>query len=869
FSLFLNFRCSFEPREWFFISLYKEFYFIDLLFSSLLILVIIQLIKIQVWKIQKSVSINNYYEEDNPNYEENNYAFESLFKKINPVLFNDEYEKSFTIGLIGSWGSGKSSFLKKVEKTVKEHKNYKKKEIIFIDFPPFLNHNEEQVIHEFFVGLSNELSFFSSEISPLLNSYSEKLSNAVKDKNVFSFFKPNTINYQSKSASELYKEIDEVIKKLGKKIIVSIDDLDRLNEKEILQVLKLIRNTSNFSNVVFIVAIDKEYIVETLSTIPNNLESNYLDKFLQLEIRFYSQEKQFLSKSFAKSIKGFNCNEQQKNILDDITKVISENEDIIGLFLKNHRDLKRFRNQIVSELDFLIKNISNLNLLDFIAILLIEQKSNAFYNILLFKWQLVFDLTWAHQNNNGFIPIDELHQDESFESKKFNKLSLKENFFEKLKENCLYKPSETHKENILKLLKLIFDSENQVNSIQYIDKFELLINRIESDKIFNSTEFRDLIKKVSNEKMSYSDFEEILRPIISGIKAISFEQKINDYYPEDKEDFENYIKFLILLLVDEFGNPFEVLKKVLNTKKLHETFGLNETDISQLFIINFFDSRIIKWQTKWIFLESQNRVENKIDCLKNYLKEFCLLLFKEIVQDDTETIRIKTKIIYTMLKITENDSDLKFQLLNELLLGRFEPSFIIEEVFHYESSNSKLKLDNDFFNYFIKEDFQIEKLKSFFKKVIKEESDLNKIIDFFPLIKITKNSAIQVDLYDFFSVLGLEKSKFIQEKIDVILKFSSDISFDFLTKGRVSFSDCDYELVNRIVNETYFLLSVKNDKKLIGLNNFVNYVFNGNKHVFENKNPDVFKIVKPDKRVKKKQLIEIVYISHNPLEKQV
>src|SRR5690554_2519017 len=249
------------------------------------------------WPKNKKKVSNTFLEDNplNPKKQKEDTKYNHLISKIAPALFTDVYETSFTIGVIGPWGTRKSSFLDAVKYAVCETKiddinkkygtNLKKKpKTIFVEFSPFLNHNEEQVIHEFFTQLSNKLNERSGRLSNLITTYSEKLAKLSRHNSWFSLFNLAKNSRENKSAKELYDEIKSCTAELNLKIIVTVDDLDRLNAKEILQVLKLIRNTSNFPNTVFLVAMDKEYVIRTLGGENKYAYRDYIEKFFQVEM---------------------------------------------------------------------------------------------------------------------------------------------------------------------------------------------------------------------------------------------------------------------------------------------------------------------------------------------------------------------------------------------------------------------------------------------------------------------------------------------------------------------------------------------------------------------------------------------------------
>tara|TARA_B100000508_G_scaffold55003_1_gene42593 strand:- start:12663 stop:16178 length:3516 start_codon:yes stop_codon:yes gene_type:complete len=368
-NVYIGLRLFFNSEKWFFINIFdfKHFTYVDVVAIAALLSFLIIIVRSIFFK-RDNTTKNNTFLEDNPistkKLKEDN-TYNHLISKIAPALFKDVYDSSFSIGVIGPWGTGKSSFLKAVEHTVceaseKELKdNYDidhKPDTIFIEFSPFLNHNEEQVIHEFFTQLSNKLSERSGRLSNLITVYSEKLAN-LEDKNPwFSLFKLARNSRESRSAQELYDQIEDCIRELEIKIIVAVDDLDRLNAQEILQVLKLIRNTSNFPNMVFLVALDKEYVINALKEEKDYMKESYVDKFFQYEVhvtieireKLIQKTKDLLKQSLSKVLK-------DKDYLGKIISSFQTLEDV-HLFISNYRDVVRFVNQFL--IDFTISNVS-------------------------------------------------------------------------------------------------------------------------------------------------------------------------------------------------------------------------------------------------------------------------------------------------------------------------------------------------------------------------------------------------------------------------------------------------------------------------------------------------------------------------------
>lgn len=364
---YIGLRLFFDSEEWDLINIFdtKHFTYIDVVTIVALLSFLILAVRSIFFKTS-SITKENTFLEDNPvstKELKGDSTYNHLISKITPALFKDVYNSSFSIGVIGPWGTGKSSFLKAVEYTVckaseKELKeNYDvdhKPDTIFIEFSPFLNHNEEQVIHEFFTQLSNKLSERSGRLSNLITVYSEKLAN-LEDKNPwFSLFKLARNSRESRSAQELYDQIEACIRELNIKIIVAVDDLDRLNAQEILQVLKLIRNTSNFPNMVFLVALDKEYVTNALKGEKEYMKERYLDKFFQLEIS--------VSYPNIDSVLNFMINEIYWKLKDHpssggmftlTTQKLFNQKSFLSDYLITYRDVKKFTNQFYYDYNIL------------------------------------------------------------------------------------------------------------------------------------------------------------------------------------------------------------------------------------------------------------------------------------------------------------------------------------------------------------------------------------------------------------------------------------------------------------------------------------------------------------------------------------
>ena len=244
---------------------------------------------------------------------------------------------------------------------------------------------------DFFETLEERLINYNSNISKKISDYSEKLlilNEIETTKPIFNLFK--TFFGKNKTLTELKKDLEKNIEKLDKKIIIFIDDLDRLDNSEINEVLKLIRNTADFKNTFFIVAYDRNYVINSISRLNSYSKEGFLEKIFQLEINLPYYDKEELCKKLYQNLLIFFPDKSEilhKNI---INKKNDDNINIIYQNLNSMRDVILLSNSLILNYENLKGNV------DFKELLYLE--------ILRIKYPNTYEILKA--KNNEFIYID-------------------------------------------------------------------------------------------------------------------------------------------------------------------------------------------------------------------------------------------------------------------------------------------------------------------------------------------------------------------------------------------------------------------------------------------------------------------------------
>ncbi|MEN9444571.1 MAG: hypothetical protein RIS47_1461, partial [Bacteroidota bacterium] len=194
------------------------------------------------------------------------------------ILHTQSPDGSYAVGITSEWGSGKTFFMDLIKEELKRSSNQK---FIQIDYNPWLNHESKTITTDFFATLASTLGNYHSQASSSIRKYAEILT----EFNVSGFndlLKPLLkLTQAPKSLSGEFTQINALIQSIGQKIVVFIDDLDRLQKEEIVQVLKLIRNSANFGNTIFVVAYDKQYMIKAIGSVSDHKPEVYLEKIFQ------------------------------------------------------------------------------------------------------------------------------------------------------------------------------------------------------------------------------------------------------------------------------------------------------------------------------------------------------------------------------------------------------------------------------------------------------------------------------------------------------------------------------------------------------------------------------------------------------------
>jgi type II secretory pathway predicted ATPase ExeA len=369
FVIILYYR--FFDNTWIFTSMfiYDKVKYIDIIYIYCLSNIVVRILykkKRYSCDKEKGFLFDNPIQTENDDKLNRNNIAKTLVERIQNTVSSDA---AFAIGICSEWGQGKTSFLNLIKKKLDNENR------IIVQFNPWLNNDENSIITSFFDELSEELKEYNKELSDDLIKYAEILNTTENNiiERTLNLFKTNHSNNLRKK----FESINHEIKKSGKQIVIFIDDLDRLYEKEILEVLRLIRNSANFTNTIFIAAYDRNYLISALKKANEYRPNFYLEKIFQLEMMLPKFEKYIIANELKTAIKPF-LNDKDKEILEELLKNGYHRRFTYFLF-SNIRDINRFVNSFLLSYELLEGEI---DLLDLLNLELLRIRYLGIYNLL-------------------------------------------------------------------------------------------------------------------------------------------------------------------------------------------------------------------------------------------------------------------------------------------------------------------------------------------------------------------------------------------------------------------------------------------------------------------------------------------------------
>jgi predicted KAP-like P-loop ATPase len=727
---------------------------------------------------------------------------------LGKALLDWKENESLVIAIYGEWGSGKSSVINLAVENIKKSDDKNKPTII--EFNPWIFSEEKNLGEHFFNEIAKELAirndtekdkniakklkFYASllSLSPekslltglssktliilgLIGISSSQIINWLNIPNnwiknglliggflfvLLEFFKgylaklanyfEKKAEYYSKSVSEVKREIKKELIDRQRKVVIVIDDIDRLNQSEIRQIFRLIRVNADFPNTIYLLAFDRKIIQKNLEEQVGVSGKDYLNKIVQVnfDVPFAKPSK----------ISTFLFNELERilSVLPESAQKYFGQDDPYWAnvyhsgfkdFFKNIRDVKRFASSLEFNISQMYQGeVMEVNPIDFIAIEAIRVFAPDFYLLMRDK-------------NALFTSTD--RNDRSSRDKNPRKDEI---------ERALNELPNEAKESVLNLIKRLFPQIEGVFQYGYsthghdwqsswsnnlrvcatknFDSYFTLIPGGDEEEL-SQFEIEEILNKTNSEE----EFEKIVRAYIDKGKIRKILQRFQDFTDDQdrisQDNAKNVVQVLFNISDDlpeerigmwDFGADmdlmriiYQLLKRETDKQKNFEIFKEAIPSSKGLFgpvqKISLESPRKEKEKNSKEFIVPENKIEE--------LQKLCLEKIKGTCTDD---LLQHKNLLYILYRWKEWDKENKWEDLikeikeddNKLML--FVAKFVSESP-SQTIGDYGVKMTKRFNYKSLGDFFDLDQLKTKFEEMKKKDAELyrtnNEIIDLF------------------------------------------------------------------------------------------------------------------------------------------
>lgn len=294
-------------------------------------------------------------------------------QKVADLILAFKSSESFVVGIEGVWGAGKTSFTNMILETLGN-------KVYSFVFNPWNFSDQSSLLKDFFSSFSNiEPIAGKKALKNKLKKYARKLCDyGFQTINLFGFSFNPLQKLLNESLSDIRDELNKSLSSLKRKVVIVIDDIDRLDDNEIKLIFKLVKLTANFPNTVFLLTYDRNKVEKILTIDKNGFEGGeYLKKIVQVSFLLPEPDLQDLWQILLEDLDA-----TIKAVYGEVNVDEKRWGNLFYAGLKNLfstiRDIKRFISSL--RLDWSIVSKNDITPVDFIGIEAIRVFAPQFYS---------------------------------------------------------------------------------------------------------------------------------------------------------------------------------------------------------------------------------------------------------------------------------------------------------------------------------------------------------------------------------------------------------------------------------------------------------------------------------------------------------
>lgn len=313
---------------------------------------------------------------------------QKIAKYINEIPASE----SIVLGIQGQWGSGKTSLINLITEALNSDDS---ENTVVIRFNPWNYTQSEKVFENFFDHISKECrkagvakipdKTTRIHLETIGNAFAEFASSALftlRDQFLVAAIAARGIDAAKTALSSLKDEstltledakekVANALKEEDCKLLVVVDDVDRLGDESIRTIFRLVAAVANIPGVSYLLAYDHRIVSRALDSLQVGEGASYIEKVVQAPFSLPAQNEQCVSTQLLQVL------EQMESLHHDDSSPSYDNHarNIIWTciipFISSLRELARFQNVLSLELEIFQNKI---NFFDLAAIVCLKMK---------------------------------------------------------------------------------------------------------------------------------------------------------------------------------------------------------------------------------------------------------------------------------------------------------------------------------------------------------------------------------------------------------------------------------------------------------------------------------------------------------------
>lgn len=283
-------------------------------------------------------------------------------EKLTQAILAYEGTDCLTVGLCGRWGSGKTSILNMMAEQIGQYNGCRRAEerLILVPFEPWNYTDRNQLIVQFFRAISDRLALSDDSrarqrLAEIILQYGDTINllslmpavgqyatlGSVAAKIASRAFLAAGMKRRDLTAQRAY--IRQELERLGQKVLITIDDIDRLNNEQICLIFQLVNSVASFPNVIYLLSFDRDVVARALEKEQNGDGRKYLEKIIQVPFDVPEVSGERVEQIFSRQLMDILSPDDNRQ-LEQSSYWNSVFDYCISPFLNNVRDVNRICN---------------------------------------------------------------------------------------------------------------------------------------------------------------------------------------------------------------------------------------------------------------------------------------------------------------------------------------------------------------------------------------------------------------------------------------------------------------------------------------------------------------------------------------------